>query len=318
MTTKDKIVELDDFLGKKLEDLALIIRSVGDIGIIIAKHMRNLPTCSTALDSSHNHKTPGNNIHGETQTTLDVYANGLFRDCLKKIPCVKAIVSEEDDDITVVNKDADYTLAYDPIDGSSNIDINIPVGSILAVYGPDAKIIASSYIIYGSATLYVLAIDNSVSMFALGDNDKWILSKENILVPSTGIYYSINEGNEKFWSSETKQYIAELKRSGRYSLRYVGSMVSDIHRTLMKGGIFIYPGDYKNPNGKLRQLYEVNPMSYIIESAGGLSYRGGDMIRCLDVPVTDIHQKCPIYIGSRTDVQRAMEIISSPTDRTTL
>ena len=306
------VVNLDKYLKPISRDIAPIIKSVGDVGIILSNHMKNLPIYknnrSLYLPCEGHISFIGSssyNIHGETQTSLDVYANMLFRDSLMKIGSVKAIVSEEDNDITMVNEDAIYTVAYDPIDGSSNIDLNIPIGSIFAVYDTNTEIVMAGYILYGTSTVYVLAINKEVTIFALDDKNQWVLTQSNVTIPTSGVNYSINEGNEKYWTPDTKRYIAGLKDVGKYSLRYIGSMVADIHRTLLVGGIFIYPSDTKNSNGKLRQLYEVNPMSYIIEAAGGVSYTGRGKVRCLDVPIVDIHQKCPIFIGSVSNVDQA-------------
>lgn len=300
----DELVNLDDYLRTVPKDISPIIMSVGDIGIILSDHMKNLPIYRHNVIGSDSY-----NIHGETQTSLDVYANMLFRNSLMTVASVKAVVSEEDDDITVVNTNADYTVAYDPIDGSSNIDLNIPIGSIFGVYNTDNEVVCSGYILYGPSTTYILAVNNEVTMYALDNTNQWILTKSNVKIPLRGINYSINEGNEKYWTQGIREYIKELKCIGNYSLRYVGSMVADIHRTLLIGGIFMYPGDTKNPNGKLRQLYEVNPMSYIIETAGGMSYTGQKKVRCLDIPIVDIHQKCPIFIGSVDNVEQAIDSI---------
>jgi len=299
------ITTLDDYLRDTCSDMNLIIRAIGKIGIILSDKIRNLPIFK------HNHPEISTcNIHGESQTSLDVQANILFQDYLTPISCIKSIVSEEDDEITMVNLDGKYMVAYDPIDGSSNIDLNIPIGSIFGIY--DNNIIkCSGYILYGSGTVYILAINKEITMFTLDDTNQWVLTQNKIRIPLKGPSYSINEGNEKYWNDETKHYIRELKLVGKHSLRYIGSMVADIHRTLLTGGIFIYPEDVKNPNGKLRQLYEVNPMSYIIEIAGGVSYSGSNKVRCLDVPIEDIHQKSPIFIGSINDVEDALNIMLS-------
>lgn len=267
------------------DELSDIINNIGQVGIVISDIVRYLPIYK------HDHpEILTCNTHGEIQTSLDIKSNILFREYLKCVTSIKSIVSEENDSIIINNKNGQYMVAYDPIDGSSNIDINIPIGSIFGIYNEDNKIVCSGYILYGSSTVFVLALGNKVSMFALNNSNEWILTQENIKIPIHGNTYSINEGNLKYWSYEIYQYIEKIKKSGKVSSRYVGSMVADIHRTLLKGGIFLYPADMKNSRGKLRQLYEVNPMSYIIEIAGGVSYSGLNKIRCLDVPIGNIHQ----------------------------
>jgi len=263
------------------------------------------------------------NVQGESQKKLDVIANDIFKNALKFSNKIAAITSEEEEEIYYVEgpDEAKYVIAFDPLDGSSNIEVNVSIGSIFGIWrredqsapvsaqdflrrGSDLE--AAGYCIYGSSTQLVLATKlGKVDVFtldpAIGD---FILTNPNIRVPSKGNIYSINEGNSKFWNDPVANYIRKIKNpeSGSpYSLRYVGSMVSDVHRTLLYGGIFLYPEDKKTQTGKLRVLYEVLPMSFIIEMAGGKATDGRQNL--MDLQPTDIHQRCPCILGSPEDVE---------------
>lgn len=271
-----------------------IIQVFKETCIHLADKLRTYPLHKQDYDSF--------NVHNEQQTHLDMYANILIRDKLAELPSVKAIVSEEEDEMITFDKGT-YLVAFDPIDGSSNLDLNIPVGTIFSIYTYDigtsdikTEPIVSGYVLYGASTIFVLAFNNTVLMYVLNDEKEWVIIDNNVRIPiQTRFYYSINEGNNL--PNDVKEYIETFKTSGKYSGRFVGSMVADVHRTLLSGGIFIYPSYDKYPTGRLRQLYEVNPMSHIIETAGGFSYCDLNQNRCLDNPITNIHQKCPIFIG---------------------
>ena len=206
------------------------------------------------------------------------------------------------------------------MDGSSNIDCNVTVGTIFAIWLKDTstgkatdkdffqtgrQLLASGYCIYGNATLLVLAFNNEVNGYTQGDNlGEFILTHPNIRIKDTFNVYSINEGNEKKWYPQVKEYINSLKypaKGSAYSLRYIGSMVGDVHRTLLYGGIFMYPADTASPKGKLRVLYECIPLSYVIECAGGASIDGHNNI--LDLLASNIHQRTGIIMGSKLDVE---------------
>jgi fructose-1,6-bisphosphatase I len=282
-----------------------IINCILDASVKIAKLVNQIPLHLMTAD-----KTTGTkNTHDEHQTSLDISADNLFIDNLKSIPEIYAMVSEEQDQIINCSQDGRYTIAFDPLDGSSNIGYNIPVGSIFGIgYGQDPLTsipIISGYVLYGPSTILIICAEEIVNGYLY--TDQWQKIYHDLKIPQHGNIYSINEGNEKYWSEETKRYIQSLKSSGRYSLRYAGSMVADIHRILLSGGVFYYPSDSKNVNGKLRQLYEINPMSHIISTAGGLSFN--PFVECLNCPVTDIHQKSPILIGSPINIQEALSIL---------
>ena len=265
------------------------------------------------------------NIQGEEVQKLDSYADEVLRRALDHHGSVAALASEEMNDPYIVSgdylDDGEYVVVYDPLDGSSNIDVNVSIGSIFSILkrktsGPEAQIsdfpqpgseqVCAGYVIYGSSTMLVYTTGNGVNGFTLNPSvGEFFLSHPNIQIPARGKIYSINEGNASKWHAPVTRYINHLKEddksTGRpYSARYIGSLVADFHRNLLKGGIFLYPGDKKNPNGKLRLLYECNPMSLIVEQAGGAASNGQH--RILDILPDNLHQRVPLFIGSRDDI----------------
>lgn len=271
--------------------------------------------------------TGENNIHGDAIKKLDVYANEKIYRSMDHGGHLCVMASEENEDIIHIPPEfprGKYVLIFDPLDGSSNIDANVCIGTIFSIYrkkttGKEATLedclrkgteqVAAGYIIYGSSTMMVYTTGQGVHGFTLDPSiGEFILSHENIQIPSKGKIYSINEGNANTWDEKTKRYIAYLKEhdilTGRpYSLRYIGSLVADFHRNLLYGGIFLYPSDYKNPDkpkAKLRLLYEAAPLAMIAEQAGGMASTGKK--RILDIQATELHQKVPLIIGSKEDV----------------
>jgi len=264
------------------------------------------------------------NVQGEDVKKLDVVSNDVFINALKSSGEVSVMVSEEDEDIIVVqDKDmcGPYAVVFDPLDGSSNIDAGVNIGTIFGVYrvGADAKgtkedvlqagskMVAAGYAMYGSSTTLVMTTGQGVHGYTLDPSlGEFILSHRNIQVPSRAKIYSVNEGNSVYWDKATTEFVNTCKSKSApggkpYSARYIGSMVADVHRTLLYGGIFMYPGDSKSPNGKLRVLYECFPMAMIMEQAGGGASTGKG--RILDIVPTAIHQRSPIFLGSREDVE---------------
>ncbi|MGQ3684100.1 MAG: class 1 fructose-bisphosphatase [Candidatus Loosdrechtia sp.] len=271
--------------------------------------------------------TGENNIHGEMVKKLDVYANEKICKSMEHGGHLCIMASEENEDIIPIPEEfpkGKYVLIFDPLDGSSNIEANVCVGTIFSIYrkkttGKDASLedclrkgteqVAAGYIIYGSSTMMVYTTGQGVHGFTLDPGiGEFLLSHENIQIPPKGKIYSINEGNANTWDEGTRKYIAYLKErdpsTGRpYSLRYIGSLVADFHRNLLYGGIFLYPADYKDPEkpkAKLRLLYEADPLAFIVECAGGIASTGKE--RILDIQATELHQKVPLAIGSRDDV----------------
>lgn len=267
------------------------------------------------------------NIQGEEVKKLDVLANDLFINMIRSSFTTCLMVSEENDNVIEVETEKQgsgkYIVCFDPLDGSSNIDCLVSIGTIFSIYRktsegpatvkdalqPGRNIIAAGYALYGSATMVVLSIGNGVNGFMLDPAiGEFILTDKNMRIKPRGKIYSINEGYEKYWYEPVAQYIKSKKHpeNGKpYGARYIGSMVADVHRTLKYGGIFAYPATKEAPKGKLRLMYECNPMAFIIEQAGGLATNG--YINILDVVPENIHQRSPIFMGSKEDVQDLME-----------
>ena len=268
------------------------------------------------------------NIQGENQKKLDVYANEQFIAALSSGGECCIVASEENDELvridSAVSKNAKYIVAIDPLDGSSNIDVNVAVGTIFSIYrrvtkeGPaqlsdvlqtGTEQVAAGYIVYGSSTMLVYTTGKGVNGFTLDPSiGEFCLSHPNLKIPSSGTIYSINEGNYVHFPDGVKKYIKycqveDLATKRPYTSRYIGSMVADIHRSIIKGGIFIYPTTSSAPTGKLRLVYECNPMAFIIEQAGGKATNGFQNI--LELPVTDLHQRSAIFIGSADMVSQA-------------
>lgn len=271
------------------------------------------------------------NVHGEQVKKLDVFADETIYKAMDHGGHLCVMASEENEDVLHIPENyptGKYVLLYDPLDGSSNIDANITIGTIFSIYRrvspsghgsmqdclqPGYKQIAAGYVIYGSSTMLVYTTGDGVHGFTLDPSiGEFLLSHENIRIPKRGKIYSVNEGNYRWWSDGMKKYVKYLQEEDKatnrpYSGRYIGSLVGDIHRTLLYGGIFMYPGDSRNPNGKLRLMYEANPMSFIIEQGGGRSTTG--VQRILDIQPQKLHQRTPLFIGSEDDVTIAEEFL---------
>lgn len=273
------------------------------------------------------------NIQGENQKKLDVYANEQFISALTYGGECCIIVSEENDEYIhiegEVSKDAKYIVAIDPLDGSSNIDVNVNVGTIFSIYRRKStngkptmddilqkgvEQVAAGYVTYGSSTMLVYTTGKGVNGFTLDPSiGEFCLSHPNMRIPKDGHIYSINEGHYTHFPDGVKKYIkyCQVEDEGTnrpYTSRYIGSMVADLHRNLILGGIFIYPVTASAPNGKLRLVYECNPMAFIIEQAGGKASNGYQ--RILDLDVNGLHQRSAIFIGSENMVVKAEEMMS--------
>ena len=265
----------------------------------------------------------GSNVHGEAQQKLDVFANEALLDSLGARDAVAMLVSEENDHPVTFDRAPEtgkYVVVFDPLDGSSNIDVNVSVGTIFSIFRrpdhidgdpsaavlqPGDKQVAAGYVVYGPSTVFVYTAGRGVFGFTLDPNiGAYVLSYENMRMPEQGKYYSVNEANMQSFPPEYQEYIARLRGGalGReYSSRYIGSLVADFHRTLLKGGVFLYPPTRGNPKGKLRLLYEANPLAFIAEQAGGMASNG--ISRILDIQPTDIHQRTPLVIGSEREMK---------------
>jgi len=275
------------------------------------------------------------NVQGEDQKKLDVIANDAFKVNVESSQKVCVMVSEEEDLAIVCDKQlsiAKYAIAFDPLDGSSNIDANVSIGTIFSIFKiadpesvktpedaanailqPGRDMVCAGYAMYGSATNLVISIlDGGVQGFTLDSSiGEFVLTHPNIKIPSRGKIYSCNEGNLANWDKPTQDYVQMLKfpSAGRkaYSARYIGSMVADVHRTLLYGGIFFYPADKKSTTGKLRLLYEAAPMAFLMVNAGGKASTGKEEI--LDVVPNAIHQRVPVYMGSTEDVDDVLAML---------
>jgi len=267
------------------------------------------------------------NVQGEEVQKLDVYANKLFINALNYIGKVCVMASEEEKDMIMIPAEypkGDYVVMFDPLDGSTNIDVNVSIGTIFGIYRrvttdgdgtlddclqPGRRLFGAGYIIYSSSINMVYSTGHGVNGFSLDPSvGEFVLSHPNITIPKRGKIYSTNEGNYPYWKQGTREYIDYLKsdkntRKEPYTTRYIGSLVADFHRNLLKGGIFLYPEDTKDPKkptGKLRLLYEANPLAFIAEQAGGYASTGYESI--LDIKPSGLHQRVPLIIGSKDDV----------------
>ena len=267
------------------------------------------------------------NVQGETQKKLDVVSNQLIKSMLLETNLVHAVASEEEDFVVMGNPDAKYLVAFDPLDGSSNIDINGSVGTIFSILEkPDHPAegtelflqtgdeqIAAGYILYGPSTMLVLTTGNGVKMFTLDHSiGEFLLTVEKVTLAEQTQEFAINMSNRRFWTSPMEHYISDLLegdlgvRKKNFNMRWNAAMVSDVHRVLSRSGIFMYPADCKNPEKpcKLRLMYEANPMSFLVEQAGGRSSTGYE--RIMSIQPTDIHERVSVIMGSRAEVDTCL------------
>ena len=262
------------------------------------------------------------NIQGEDQKKLDVIANDILIDVLKNNAHVAGLASEEEDTFVAANENGGYLVLFDPLDGSSNIDVNISVGTIFSVLTkPEGRLntesflqkgrdqVAAGYVLYGPQTQLVFTLKHGVFVFTLNENNEFVLTKENPQVPASTKEFAINMSNTRHWQAPMQQYINELLagdtgvRGKNYNMRWVASMVAEIHRILMRGGVFMYPQDKRDPSkpGKLRLMYEANPMSLILEQAGAAASNA--LENMLDIVPTGLHQRVAVIMGSREEVE---------------
>ena len=316
-------------------ELSRLLRDIGIASKIVNREVNKAGLVDILGDAG------STNIQGEEQKKLDMYANEQFISALTSGgECCIVATEEEDEFVPIdspVSKNAKYIVCIDPLDGSSNIDVNVAVGTIFSIYrrksvngnatladvlqkGTDQ--VAAGYVIYGSSTMLVYTTGKGVNGFTLDPSiGEFCLSHPNMKIPEDGIIYSINEGNYVHFPDGVKKYlkyaqVEDLATRRPYTSRYIGSMVADIHRNLIKGGIYIYPTTAASPNGKLRLLYECNPMAFIIEQAGGVASDGFN--RILDIVPTELHQRTSIFIGSPKMVKMAEDLMAefSPSSNT--
>jgi fructose-1,6-bisphosphatase I len=306
--------QLDSF-GPEAQDLSAIMNRIAFAAKLVSRRLTRAGLVEDAMGF-----TGRQNIQGESVKKMDLYANDVFISVFQQSGLVCRMVSEEMDELYYLNESCStsrYTLLYDPIDGSSNVDINLNVGSIFALRrqqgddldqtGADLLVpgrgqqLVAGYILYGPSTVFVYSIGKGVHSFTLDPSlGEFILASENIQIPEHGSNYSVNEGNFWQWEDPLRDYIRYMHRHDGYSARYSGALVGDFHRILMQGGVFLYPGTVKKPEGKLRLLYESAPLAFLAEQAQGKATTGAQAI--LDVQPDKIHMRTPLIIGSREDV----------------
>ena len=272
--------------------------------------------------------TETENVQGETQKKLDVISNEVLKHVLSQDPGVRGIASEEEDNTVAINDDGKYLVTFDPLDGSSNIDVNLSVGTIFSILqaqqpgsGDDMALflqsgrnqVAAGYVLYGPSAILVLTTGKGVNFFTLDRHiGEFVLTKEQVKIPEDTKEFAINMSNQRFWEKPMQDYIAHCLQGEegplgkRYNMRWVASMVAEVHRILVRGGIFMYPWDRRDPSkaGKLRLMYEGNPMSFIVGQAGGRSTTGREDI--MDIQPEDIHQRVPVVLGSKNEVETVM------------
>lgn len=316
---------LDRFIKRKQDDfpfatgeLSQLLRDIALAGKILNREISRsgLLNIGGAFGAT--------NVLGEEQQKLDVVANIRFTRALKNGGEVCAIISEEEAGIIdLANPKGKYIVAIDPLDGSSNIDVNVSIGTIFSIYRRISKVgsevteedvlqpgteqVAAGYLLYGSSSMLVYTTGHGVYGFTYEPSlGEFFLSHQEIKMPEDGEIYSINEGCCRSFEKPVRDYIAYCKDQG-YKARYIGSLVADFHRNMLKGGIYIYPCTSANPEGKLRLLYECNALAFIAEQAGGTAMDG--QRRILEIKPRELHQRCPVFIGSKNMVARALEIM---------
>ena len=324
---------LANYLNAHASNPALndVITTVTDVGKTISQLLRK-GALADILGEAGNQ-----NVQGEEQKKLDVLANDLLLDALAKNNHCAGVASEELDDATPANADGSLLVLFDPLDGSSNIDINMAVGTIFSIlpYQRQGQIsensdflqagnqqLAAGYLLYGTSTVLALTITDNVVMFSLDpDTNDYVLIEENVTIDADTSEYAINASNYRYWRAPMQQYIDELiagktgVRGRDFNTRWVAAMVGDVHRILCRGGLFTYPFDTKDANkaGKLRLMYEANPMSLLIERAGGAATDA--VSRILDIAPTDIHQRVPVVLGSKNEVEYVKSLHVNYTDK---
>lgn len=330
-----KVTTLGQFIIERQQEIpgakgefSRLLRDIGIAAKIISREVNKAGLAEILGEAGHD------NVQGEDVKKLDVIANDLMIDCLSRGGECCAIGSEETEDIIHINtpqaKDAKYIVMMDPLDGSSNIDVNVSIGTIFSIFQrntptgspatkddflqPGNQCLAAGYMIYGTSTMLVYSTGHGVNGFTLDPSiGEFCLSHPNIRIPENGKIYSVNEGNKADFPEGLIKYVEWCQQNDKetnrpYSSRYIGSMVADLHRNLLKGGIFIYPMTAKKPEGKLRLLYECVPMAFIVEQAGGRAMDGYGK-RILDLVPEKLHQRTPILIGSVNMVKHLEQLL---------
>ncbi len=328
MTLEQFIIEQQESVPESTGSFSRLLRDISIAAKIVNREMRRAGLEDVIGASGEI------NVQGETQQKMDALAHTEFVRALRRGGECCLIGSEEHAEAIPIRagdpeRDGRYIVLMDPLDGSSNIDVNVSVGTIFSIYRlpegcsepsldmalqPGIDQVGAGYVVYGSSTMLVYTTGNGVNGFTLEPSiGEFLLSHPNICTPETGTIYSINEGNYNAWESGLKDFIkwcqaADAESRRPYTARYIGSFVSDFHRNLIKGGIYIYPADERSPKGKLRLMYEANPMAMIVEQAGGMATDGNQ--RILELTPQSLHERTPVFIGSKAMVERAHRFLA--------
>lgn len=330
-----KVVTLNEFIMDRQADfpyatgeLSRILNDIAVASKIVSRDVRQAGLVDHILGAQGN-----TNIQGEEQQKLDVVADEQFIKAFEYGGEICGIASEENDDFVAFTsesaKNGKYVVLFDPLDGSSNIDVNVSIGTIFSIYRrisavgteatledmlqPGSEQVAAGYVLYGSSTMLVYTTGRGVNGFTLDPSiGEFCLSHRDMRMPETGRLYAMNEGNINICEEGLREYVAycqsfENDKGAPYSGRYIGSLVADFHRNMIKGGIYIYPDTTTSPEGKLRLLYECNPLAFIAEQAGGIASTGRK--RVMDLKPTRLHERVPFYIGSKQMVEKAMSLL---------
>lgn len=314
-------VLLSDYLQQQQQKYAVtphlpdVITSISQACLHINREIR-LGALDNILGSAHT-----GNIQGEEQKKLDVLSNQIMIDTLSANPAIAGLASEEEDSFVTASQNGQFLVLFDPLDGSSNIDVNISIGTIFSVLAkPDGALttesflqsgrqqLASGYVLYGPQTILVLTLKHGIAIFTLNEHNQFQLTQENPQIPVSTAEFAINMSNQRHWQPAMQNYIAQLLagksgcRGKDYNMRWVASMVAEVHRILIRGGIFTYPQDNRNPDkpGKLRLMYEANPMSLLVEQAQGAATNTRQNI--LDIQPEGLHQRVAVVLGSKEEV----------------
>lgn len=330
------IITLSEFIMERQADFPYasgdLSRLLADIGVAakIINHQVNKAGLQDILGAEGT-----SNVQGEEQMKLDVIADKALFNAVRWGGQVCGAASEENERYHAfdneISRKSKYVILFDPLDGSSNIDVNVSIGTIFSIFRRKSSVgdlanvndflqkgseqVAAGYVIYGSSTMLVYTTGHGVNGFTLEPSiGEFCLSHEDMKIPEDGAIYSINEGNIRTCSKAIQEYVAWCQASDKktkrpYSARYIGSLVADFHRNLIKGGIYMYPGTTKNPDGKLRMQYECNPLAFIVEQAGGKASDGAQ--RIMDIQPKELHMRSPLFIGSKNMVERVEALLAA-------
>lgn len=321
VTLEEYIIHAQNKFPGATGELSQLLRDIGLAAKIISREVNKAGiTNILGVEGTEN-------VHGETVKKLDIFADEQLISALSRSNITCMVISEENEGLVSLSADSGKYIVYmDPLDGSSNIDISVSIGSIFSIYmRPDGKRnlteedalqpgteqVAAGYVLYGSSTVLAYTTGLGVRIFTLDPSiGEFILSHNDVKIPDFGNIYSVDEGSYNFWEPGLKQYVKfcqeiDPETSRPYKARYIGCMAADVHRTLLQGGIFMYPDSTRYPNGKLRLMYECNPLSFIIEQAGGLATDGNQ--RIMEIQPNSLHECTPVYIGSKQNVEKFKE-----------